>query len=197
MSRRGSRGSGLLRYSNIFNQPNSLFGWNAPEQIPNPWAPTTKIDDTSATLEFGKRSGLAALGKQMNDLANALQNPGGQLTAVNEQLQEISATLSDNYTKIVKQLREQALPEEEVAIIADSYIRPQLAVQMDLLKRRFPYAVGNLGGGAFSPLEGIASGWGTAGAEYGASGQFKNYRTLKKAFKKAKRKRAKKRARHH
>lgn len=172
------------------------------ENVPNPFdvgetpAPfdLSKANDAK-NLAFANRFGLSAYAANANQLAAALQNPAKQLVDVNVGLGQITGRLSTIYENYVKSLRKHYLPEEVVFAKADAYIRPMLAAEMELLKLQFPYAVGSGSGGAFNPIVGLAEGRGVAGEDFAARGQFENWRSMKKAFKKRKKHRAEKKRR--
>lgn len=159
--------------------------WAAPDgapattvKIPNPWQPTSAIkleNDVDVGLEFGKRSGLAALGRKTNDLAQALADPAQQLINFNKALQDVSNELGMSYRDIVNKLRDMAYPNAVIEEMADEFIRPQLHISLGLLKQKYPYAMSQ---GNLNPLSSIASGIGT-GASFAASSQFKNFEALK------------------
>jgi len=152
------------------------------ENVISPFTQTGSTADNE-DLKFATRFGLARYAQNSNDLANALRNPAAQLELVNQKLGDITSTLNTQYKNYVKNLRKLYLPEEEIFARADAYIRPLLAAELDILKLNYPYAIGGEAGGQYNPLIGLAQGLGNAGAGYEASGQFQNWRSLKKAFK--------------
>lgn len=160
-------------------------GQNVP--ISNPFDPRKNVNTSNqeqvAQLQFANRHGISKYAQNANQLALALSNPAVQLVEVNLALGELTAKLTDTYERYVGALRQQYLPEEEIFARADAYIKPLLAAEMDLLKMQYPYAIGGMAGGQYSPIAGIAQGRGKAGENFEAAKQFQNWRSLKKAFK--------------
>jgi hypothetical protein len=136
-----------------------------------------------ARLAFANRYGLSAYASNAEGLADALASPAQQLKNVNARLGDVVTKLTGLYENYVASLRTLYVPEDIIYAKADAYIRPLMAAEMDILRMEYPYAVGQLGGGQFTPLAGIAEGRGDASA-YQARKEFSNWRSLKKTFKK-------------
>lgn len=190
MSRRSSGAlyGGGQRSLDAFSR-NAGFGLTGVE-IVDPFDTEKKIkpaEDTAkfAELQFANRFGLSAYAGAANNLATALSNPATQLKEVNSRIGDIVGRLTKLYENYVATLRQVYLPEDEIYAKANAYITPLLAAEMDVLRMQYPFAIGGLGGGQFTPLAGIASARGDASGFAGAR-QFDNWRSLKKAFKKQK-----------
>jgi hypothetical protein len=152
------------------------------------------FDSNTAAGDFSRRYGFARLGQQTNDLATSLRDPAHQLDVVNQEYANIVASLTTRFADIGIKLRELNLSDEEILFRTDAYIKPQIATEMELLRLKYPFAVGGAAGGSFNPLAGLASGLGNEN-QFQAGHQFQNFRALKKAFKARKKHRASKRAR--
>ena len=88
------------------------------------------------------------------------------------------------YQNLVGAMKAMNLPDEEIVYRADAYIKPQIATSMELLRLRYPYAVGGAAGGILNPIQGIAEGVGPNPVK--GVKQYQNVRELKKALKAAK-----------
>lgn len=174
-----------------------LFEKIAREPVSSPFGVVPRggiaFDANSPEGDFGRRYGFARLGQQTNDLAIALRDPAFQLDTLNQEYTQIVKKLTDSYVAIGKDLRKLNLPDEEVIFRTDAYIKPQIATEMELLRLKYPFAVGGEAGGAYNPLASLASGLGNDNT-FQAGRQFQNFRALKKAFKARKKHRAGKRA---
>lgn len=135
-----------------------------------------------AELDFANRSGIGRMAHTTLALADSLENPASQLQKVVQEYKNVNKDLTTLYQGYVKELRQLSLPEEEVAMRADAWIKPTLAIKMEMLKLKYPFAVGGAAGGALNPIESLANGTGNVNHAK-ANKQFNNWRSLKKAFK--------------
>lgn len=146
--------------------------------------PFTGVDRgaPNADLDFARRFGFARLATQQRDLAAVIQNPGGQMQTVLDEYATTNHALAKRYKKYLKQLRELNLPDEEVVFRADAYIRPEIARNMEMLRLKYPYSVGDVSGG-INPLSAIEAGVGEVTSGPPGVDERRNWRTAKKAFK--------------
>jgi len=164
------------------NLASPLFARGLGEGNPNPFGVGSTPD--TAQLDFSTRFGIARTAQQINNLAESLRDPAGELKLVLQEYQDINTDMTEQYKKYVSQLRKLAIPDEEVAMRADAWIKPTLAIRLEMLKLKHPYAVGGAAGGALNPIESFANGTGeNTASQFKASTQFGNWRSLKKAFK--------------
>lgn len=188
MSRRSSiYSSGQASLDNFSTVPGFGFktwdGQDVAIQDPFTKEPIADNRQSKARLAFANRYGLSAYASNAHGLADALASPAQQLKNVNARLGDVVTKLTGLYENYVASLRTLYVPEDMIYAKADAYIRPLMAAEMDLLRMQYPYAVGQLGGGQFTPLAGIAEGRGDASG-FQARKEFSNWRSLKKAFKK-------------
>lgn len=164
------------------NLASPLFSRALGEVNPNPFGVGSRPD--TAQLDFSTRFGIARTAHQINSLAKSLRNPAAELQEVLQEYQDINTDMTKQYQAYVKELRQLSIPDEEVALRADAWIKPTLAIRLEMLKLKYPYAVGGAAGGALNPIESFANGTGeNTASEFKASTQFGNWRSLKKAFK--------------
>jgi hypothetical protein len=131
----------------------------------------------NAMIDFARRFGLARVGQTTNQLAEALKSPAEQLKKVNEGYARITAKLANEYNRHMQTMYKAALPDDEIRMRADAFIRPRIASELDMLRLQLPFAVGGMAQGQLNPLAMMATGM--AGAEYKAGGEFKNLSALR------------------